>query len=124
MKIVLDTNSLIRYFTNDMPDKAQKVKTLLEQEKHIIIPDVVFPEMEYVLTENYQVAKAELLQIFRFLSSRSNIKLPLHIKRAINIFEISKLDMADCIIAAMSEKGMLASFDKQLLQIKNIKAFY
>lgn len=124
MKTVLDTSSLIRYFTNDIPAKAQKVKLLLEQESHIVIPDVVFPELEYVLTENYSVEKSELLKIFRFLMSRPNIKVPLPVKQAVDLFEYSKLDMADCIIAASSKKGTLASFDAKLLQLKSVKPYW
>lgn len=124
MKTILDTNSLIRYFTNDIPEKAEKVKNLLENENHIIIPDVVFPELEYVLTENYQVGKTDLVKIYRFLTSRSNIKLPLHVERAVDIFECSKLDMADSIVAAISLNGTLASFDKDLLRLENVKRYW
>jgi len=32
--------------------------------------------------------------------------------------------MADCIIAAESLKGLLASFDKVLLKVENVKPFW
>lgn len=44
--LYLDTNILVRFFTNDIPEKAEKVEKLLE-EKSLCIPDVVFPELEY-----------------------------------------------------------------------------
>jgi len=47
--IVLDTSALIRFFTNDIPHQAEKVKKIIETGKRIKIPDVVFPEIEYVL---------------------------------------------------------------------------
>ncbi len=124
MPVILDTSSLIRFFTNDMPERATKVKELLENEKNIVIPEVVFPELEYVLADQYKTSKESLVKIFQFLASQKNIKLPHHIKKAILIFEKSKLDMADSIIASYALRGELASFDKQLLSTKEIKSFW
>ena len=124
MLIVLDTNSLIRFFTNDIPDKAKKVKDLLEKEKNVSIPEVVFPELEYVLLEQYKISRKQIIEIFRFLSSQKNIRLSLLVKKAINIYEDSKLDFADCLIASYSLKGKLASFDKELLELGKVKPFW
>lgn len=124
MLVVLDTNSLIRFFTNDIPNKAKKVKALLENEKYIVIPDVVLPELEYVLTDQYDTSRENLVKVFQFLASQKNIKFPKYIKKAILIFEKSKLDVADCIIASCSFKGEIASFDKELLSIEEIKPFW
>ena len=124
MPVVLDTNALIRFFTNDMPDRATKVKELLENKKNIVIPEVVFPELEYILTDQYDTSRENLVKIFQFLASQKNIKFPKHIRKAIMIFEKSKLDMADCIIASHALKGELASFDKELLSVEEIKPFW
>jgi predicted nucleic acid-binding protein len=53
-----------------------------------------------------------------------NISLTKEAREAITIFKNSKLDMADCIIAAYSMKGSLASFDKELLNIAGINPFW
>lgn len=124
MLIVLDTNSLIRFFTNDIVDKAAKVKDLLEKEKEIYIPEVVFPELEYILTDQYETSRENLIKIFQFLSSQKNIIVPKNLKKAILIFEKTKLDIADCIIAAYAFKGRLASFDKELLTVKGLNSFW
>ncbi len=122
--VYLDTSSLIRFFTNDEPQKANKIKTLLEKEKEISIHPVVFPELEYVLSGNYGVNRKEIAKIFRFLTSRPNIKLSPEISKAVEVFEKTKLDMADCLIAATSLKGKLASFDKKLLTTKGVKKYW
>lgn len=124
MLVVLDTNSLIRFFTNDMPDRATRVKELLEKEKNIVIPEVVFPELEYILTDQYDTSRENLIKIFQFLASQRNIKFSRHVKKAIMIFEKSKLDMADCIIVAYSLKGEVASFDKELLNTAETKPYW
>lgn len=122
--IFLDTSSLIRFFTNDDKEKALLVKELLEKEKEIFIPEVVFPEIDYVLTKVYKATREKVLEAFKFLVSRSNIKLSQTIKRAIKIFEEFNLDMADCMIVAACLKGKLASFDKELLDLPGVKKYW
>ena len=124
MPVVLDTNTLIRFFTNDVPVKALRVKDLLDNEKNLYIPEVVFPELEYILTQQYNTSKEKLLKIFQFLSSRNNIKLPHQITKAIIIFEKTTLDMADSIIAAYAIKSSLASFDKELLEVEGVNPYW
>ena len=124
MKVVLDTNSLIHYFTNDLPDKAEKVKKILENEKQVSIPDVVFPELEYILVGKYKIPRDEFIDILHFLLSLTNVKLPQHITQAVRLFESTKLDLADSMIAAQSVKGKLASFDKELLRVEMVKPFW
>lgn len=124
MLVVLDTNSLIRFFTNDIPDKASKVKIVLEKERNLYIPEVVFPELEYILTDQYGISREKLITIFQFLSSRKNIKLTQHLKKAITIFEKTRLDMADCVIAAYALKGSLASFDIELLAVQGMHSLW
>ena len=124
MRIVVDTSALVRFFTDDIPQKANLVEKLFEDEKDIFIPDVVFPEVEYILIQKYNYPREKLLHIYTFLSSRDNIHVTKEMKNAITIFESSKLDMADCIIAAYSMKGSLASFDSKLLEISGINPFW
>lgn len=120
----LDTNSLIRFFTNDDFKKALLVKKLLEKEKEIFIPEVVFPELEYVLTRIYKAKRKKIITAFKFLISRPNIKLGKAVKKAVELFESTSLDMADCLIVAHCQQGKLASFDKQLLSTKGIKKYW
>lgn len=115
--VFLDTNSLIRFFTKDDLDKASKVKNLLEKEKDIFIPEVVFPELEYVLASIYKIERKKIIIIFKFLISRSNIKLSRIVKKAVELFGTTKLDIADCLIVSHSLRGKLASFDEELLKV-------
>lgn len=124
MQIVIDTNTLIRFFTDDIPQKADLVEQLLKEEKHVIIPDVVFPELEYILSGQYQFPKEKILNVFTFLASQKAISITTDVRTAISIYADSKLDIADSIIAAYSLKGKLASFDKDLLKIDNVKPFW
>lgn len=122
--VYLDTSALIRFFTNDEPQKALQVKKLLEKEKKIYISEVVFPELEYVLAGVYQSSRVKIITVFNFLASRKNIKLNPNIQKAIEIFETTTLDMANCLIVSGSLKGKLASFDKKLLSVKSVNKYW
>lgn len=122
--VILDTSSLIRFFTKDNAKKAQKVKDLLESKKDVYIPEVVYPELEYVLSKEFDQSRQKLIKIFRFLISLPNHKVTKNVKMAVNVFEKSRLDMADCLIAAHSIKGSLASFDKDLLNLKGVHKYW
>lgn len=124
MQVVIDTSALIRFFTEDIPAKASLVEKLLEKEKRIFVPDVVFPELEYILVSQHKFSRKELLEVYAFLVSRNNIYMTPQAKASISIFENSDLDMADCVIASYSLKGKLASFDKELLKVEKVKPFW
>src|SRR3990170_3697259 len=103
--IVIDTSALIRFFTKDIPGDAEKVKNLIEQGEELKIPDVVFPEIEYVLlSKTYNASREKILKAFKFLILRKNIIVSKEVKRAILLYEKTGLDIADCIIVA-SAKG-------------------
>lgn len=113
-----DTSALIRFFSNDDLNKAEKVKNILEDDlNEIKIPDVVFPEIEYVLSSKlYQLSRAEITKAFKFLLSHRNTKLSAHTKSALHFFESTKLDCADCFVLVSSKSEKLLSFDNRLTQ--------
>jgi predicted nucleic-acid-binding protein len=124
MQIILDTNVLVRFLTNDVPALAAKTEKLLNEEEDMSIPDVVFPELEYILLEKYGSSRAKISEAYKFLIEKPTIKASSSVKKAVSLYESTNLDMADCIIAVESLKGQLASFDRNLLKIENVKPFW
>src|SRR3989344_3748222 len=109
--IVLDTSALLRFFTTDDEQKARKAAVLLEEERDLVIPDAVCPELEYVLTSAmYDSTRQKVSGVFRALISRRNISVSNSVLGTVEIYERTNLDMADCIIAASAAGGRLASF--------------
>ena len=125
--IILDTNSLLRFFTNDIPKQAKATKDLIDSALEKTIPEVVFPELEYVLLgKNYNSSRSMVLKAFKLLTSHKTINVSKEMKKAVEIYEKTKLDMADCIIAsyAFVHKGKLASFDKELITVDLIETHW
>ena len=124
MSVVLDTSALIRFFTNDIPPKALTVKKLVESSEEVIIPDVVLPELEYVLLgKTYNSTRSDVSKAFYFLLSKKNVKVSPVVKKAIVLYTSSKLDIADCIIAISATNKKLLSFDKGLLSTKGVNKY-
>jgi len=124
MQIVLDLSVLVRFFTNDIPPQARKAEKLLEEEKDMFIPDVVFPELEYILIKKYGASRTKIVEAYKFLISKRNIQTSFIVKNASVLFEATKLDMADCITAMEAKNGVLASFDKKLIKQSGAKSFW
>ena len=113
---VFDTSSLIRFFTNDIPEKASVVKKVIDSDEKVLIPDVVFPALEYVLLgEVYKSSRQKVLQAFHFLISRKNTKVSVGVSIAVDLYSKTNLDIADCIIAASAIGNELLSFDNKLI---------
>lgn len=121
--IILDTNSFIRFFTRDVESQALQVVELFESAEELAIPDVVFPEIEYVTKSQYRYTKEKIIELYEFMTT-GRFRINAQIKTAIQIYKESNLDIADCIIAAYSLGNRLASFDRQLVKIKGVKGFW
>ena len=123
--IILDTNLLVRFFTRDDEKLASKARHLLLSRKKLRIPDVVFPELEYVLSGLYDADRESVADVYKFLLACDHIFCNPVIGKALEIFMETKLDMADCMIAAeaVRSRTRLATFDKGLIKSAKVKIY-
>lgn len=117
--ISLDTNYLVRFFTNDVKPQALTAKKLIEQEKEIYIPAIVIAETVYVLRTNYQIKKASLCGQLLSLLKQPNIKTPDYIVPALQTYEVETISFYDCLILAESlgKNCTLKTLDKKLHKV-------
>ena len=114
---VLDTSALIRFFTKDDVKKSLKVKNLIESRERVYIPEVVFAELEYVLRGVvYGEGKSKIVKAFKFLLGKENIKVSSKLSLAVQIYEQTDLDIADCLIISHAKNRKLLSFDKKMVR--------
>ena len=122
--VTFDTSALVRFFTNDIPSKAIKVKEVFASKEKITIPDVVFPELEYVLLgKSYNATRVKIFKAFEFLVTQKNVSISPIVKKAVELYKKTSLDMADCIIVATSFDNQLFSFDKKLLSVASVRRY-
>lgn len=67
-KNILDTNLIIRFLVNDDPQKAARVKKVLQESKTAnILPDLVIAEIIWVLSSYYELDKDSIINKIRAL---------------------------------------------------------
>ena len=123
-KLVLDTSILVRFFSGDDVEKMKQAQLLLNSEKNMYVPSVVFPEIEYVLIKVYGLSKSDVMKAYLYLLSNKQIQIPEEVREANELYKISNIGMSDCIIAVNSFGGLLASNDNKLLKIKGINNYW
>lgn len=122
--IVLDTSALIRFFTRDDEAKAKKAKALLESNEELLLIDAVLLELVFTLEKFYKLPKNQLIEVVKYLLSRSNIKASPQIRNAVKIYEIKNMSITDCLVVAYGEGNKIASFDDKLVKTEGVKLFW
>ncbi len=75
-----DTNLLIRFFTGDDPEKAERVRQLLERvernEERIALSPIVVFETVFTLQHSYRLERARITEMLDDLISLPGVQLP------------------------------------------------
>lgn len=115
----LDTCMIMRYIWGDVPEQAQKVNALLnDEEKIFYISDLVVSEVIY----NMQVAdlrRSSIVGVLYELAERKNIEISSFVVDTVLPFfaEHPALSFVDCYTAFEAEKkgrAPLLTFDRKL----------
>ena len=116
VKVIFDTNMILRYLLNDNPMMYEKSKQLLKQ-GNIWVTLEVIAEVIYVLRKVYSMERqivANKIRDFADLIECSELDV---LNVAIATYAAENLDFVDCILYAYNRvKGdKIATFDKKLL---------
>ena len=73
MTVLLDTNVLVRHFTNDPPVLAAKARTFLRVTEGLYLVDLIVAEIVYVLESDYEAPRATVAKHVRSALGSSTI---------------------------------------------------
>lgn len=126
-KYILDTNILIRFFTNDPKEQAEIVEEifLAAEGKSLIIPDVVLVEAVFVLLSLYELPKEAIVEKMSSLITYD--KFDLHralFQKTLELYSKYSISFVDAYIGAKSGTKPtfpVYTFDKKILGIKEIR---
>lgn len=115
----IDTNYLIRFFTNDRPPQASVAKRLIKQSKEIFIPTIVVAETVFILENHYKTKKDMVCNKLLSLIKQPNIKTQSFIQMAIQVYETENISFYDSLILCetIEKNSQLKTFDKKLSKI-------
>lgn len=124
----IDSNLILRFLLNDNPKQAKAVQRLFESSiEPIILTDIVFAEVVWVLTSFYKLPKIEIIPKLKILISTkaisANRKL---LNSALSFYQLRNIDFIDAYLAAYCEEEKLRgiySYDKGFDKIRTIKRF-
>ncbi|MBI5089813.1 MAG: type II toxin-antitoxin system VapC family toxin [Actinobacteria bacterium] len=125
MSAFVDTNILVRHLTGDPPDLAARASGYLASERELYLADLIVAETVYVLESFYKAPRDQIATAMRSLvSMRSIITVdPALLLRAIEVFEVDRLDFAEAYLVACAEStgiGRVASFDRSIDRVGTV----
>lgn len=127
----VDTNLFVRYLTDDDPEKADRVETLLgeasEGRVRLVTADLVLVELVCVLESSYDLKPVEIAPMIRSILATPGMEVinGALLAKALDHYEGNNIDIVDGYIAALMEKLNITdvySFDrKHLSRLKSLK---
>lgn len=122
--MVLDSDVVVRAFTEDDPNKAQRFREFLVTASNLILTDVIFAEIYWTLKSFYKFDKSKILSSLEILINDQAISCNLDLlQRTISILRSTKLSLIDSYTAAYSvlkSDSKILSFDKGFDKLKEI----
>jgi predicted nucleic acid-binding protein len=125
MTVLLDTNVVIRHLTGDPPEMAERATRFLATESELVLADVVLAECVYVLESVYEVDRIGVAQMMRAALTLPTVSADVELLfRALEIYELDRLDFAEAYLVAAAElTGVrsIASFDKKIDRVPTVE---
>jgi len=123
--VLLDTNVIIRHLTGDPPRMAKRATRFLASSSELVLADLVVAECVYVLESYYEVPRRQVAELMRAALAMPAVLADADLLlRALEVYEIERLDFADAYLVAcaeLSEEGTIASFDKAIDRVGSVE---
>ena len=125
MTAFVDTNVLIRHLTGDPPELAARAARYLAGADELLLPDLILAEVGYVLESFYEAPRTQVATTLRAVLAYPAIRVldADLLQRAVEIYEIHRLDFADAYLVASAERtgiGVIASFDRIIDRVATV----
>jgi predicted nucleic acid-binding protein len=126
LRLLVDTNVLVRHVTGDPPSQARRATEFLRAGHELLLTDVVLAEVVYVLDSVYGFPRPRVAEAGRSLLALPEVAVidaPM-LLRALELYETLRLDFAEAYLAAAAERfglGKVASFARALDRVATIE---
>lgn len=119
---LLDTNSLLRFLLNDVPEQSDKVVELLDKAKagnvKLFVAQIVIFEITFILEKYYHFPKEKIIDGLGTLLASSYLEIQDRsvFQEAIELFKTKNIDFVDCFLVSKANEDNAAvfTFDKDL----------
>lgn len=126
MTAFVDTNILVRHLTGDPLPMAARATAYLASEQQLLLADLIVAETIYVLESFYKAPRPQVAEAMRSLVAMDSIVTvdPALLLRAIEVYEIDRLDFAEAYLVANAEStgiNKVASFDQAIDRVTTVE---
>lgn len=124
-QVIVDTNALLRFLLNDIPQQKKEVEKLLWQAKQNkrtirILPIVIF-EIDFTLRKYYQFGKEKLIDKLESIVGTDYMQVEQKevFLEALKLYRVTNISFVDCflLLQAESRGAELFTFDKKLIKL-------
>lgn len=128
--IALDTNILVRFFTQDDEDQSKLANKLIDkyssQKSKLFISNIVFCELVSVLTRGYKYSRKDILSLIKSMLSTSEFAFEDNRILWISVIEAEKndADITDIVIGNINKSKMAKTtytFDRKASMLENFE---
>jgi predicted nucleic acid-binding protein len=123
---LIDTNVLVRHLTGQPAAQAAAATRFLAQESDLILEDLVFAEVAYVLASVYGASAAAVAASLRAILAFPSIRVRDAdlLQRSVEVLELRNVGFTDAYLIAAAERsgiGVIASFDRQIDRVGTVQ---
>ena len=124
--IIIDTNSILRFLLDDIPEQNAEVQKLFQQAKktnlEIIVSEIVIFEINFILEKYYRFRKEEIIEKLGIIVSSNylNIESRELFISALKLYRKNNISLVDCflLVKAEIEEAELFTFDDKMKMVK------
>lgn len=114
--MVLDSDVIVRYLTNDDPAKSRRFEKFLESKEKVVVTDVTFAEVYWTLKSFYKFEKNKILDSLEALINTplivSNLKILQNTVSFLRGRNVSFVDAYNASYSIIKDDSRIMSFDK------------
>lgn len=126
MRAFIDTNIIVGHLTADPPEMAARATRFLADASQLYLVDLIVAETICVLESFYEAPRGQVAAAMRSLLSMDSVVTvdPALLLRAIEVFEVDRLDFAEAYLVACAETagvGRVASFDQVIDRVPTVE---
>lgn len=127
--IGLDTNVLVRYFTQDDPGQSRRATAFIEaqctEDNAGFVSTVVLCELTWVLDSGYGYKRTDIARLLRGMLSAPALLLENHdrVNRAVSLYEKGVAGFPDCLIACSCDDALAVpvyTFDQAAIKTTSL----
>ena len=125
-KIMLDTNAVLRFITDDNQEKSEKVEDMINTADCIVSIEVI-AEAVYNLRKDYEHSRQLIAEKIKdFIDIKENLVFEENVVRyGCNMYASTRLDFVDCLLAGYAHVNgnPVFTFDEELKKKLEHKAY-